>query len=130
MKKTILALILLSVLCHYGVQAQDITQNQTLDNALASMFQYMELDRVPTGFLLDRAVEAIDIKKFNGALTNDNYVDLMSFRNTLITLNSAIVNSHASTFDGNPLISFLMIHIRNGTTTLQTIGYPFIPDDN
>ena len=101
MKKTILALILLSVFCHFGVQAQDITQNQNLDNALASMFQSLELDRVQTGFLLDRAIEAIYIRNFDGTLTSDNYVDQAAFRNTLITLNLARVNSNATSIDGS-----------------------------
>lgn len=94
-------------MCFSKAWAQDITQNQALDNALASMFQPLDLDSVKTGFLLDRAVEAVDIRKYNGTLANDNYVDLMSFRNTLITLNSAIVNSTATSFDGNAITNSL-----------------------
>ena len=107
MKQKVILFILICLLCFSKAWAQDITQNQTLDNALASMFQPLDLDSVKTGFLLDRAVEAIDIRKFNGTLTNDNYVDLMSFRNTLITLNSAIVNSTATSFDGNAITNSL-----------------------
>ena len=107
MKQKVILFILLCLLCFSKAWAQDITQNQTLDNALASMFQFLDLDSVKTGFLLDRAVEAVDIRKFNGTLTNDNYVDLMSFRNTLITLNSAIVNSAATSFDGNAITNSL-----------------------
>ena len=61
MKRIALPFTFLSFLCFSEALAQDITQNQTLDNAIASMFQYLELDSVSTGFLLDRAVEAVDI---------------------------------------------------------------------
>lgn len=122
MKRIALPFTFLSFLCFSEAWAQDITQNQTLDNAIASMFQYLELDSVSTGFLLDRAVEAVDISRFNGTLTNDNYVDLMSFRNTLITLNSAVVNSVASEIDGNYITNSL---VEPGVVNLGAAAYKY-----
>ena len=53
---------LLSVICaciSIYATAQDITHNTIIDEQLSSIFQNMELQRVPTGYLLDRAVEAV-----------------------------------------------------------------------
>ena len=89
---------LLSVICaciSIYATAQDITHNPSLDGQLSSMFQNMELQRVPTGYLLDRAVEAVDIRRFDGTNTNDNYSDPTVFQAFLQTMNSAVVNNSA-----------------------------------
>ena len=43
---------------------------------------------------------------------------------------NALADAQADYLAGNTFVTFLVIHIRNGTTTLQTIDYPFIPDDH
>ena len=41
--------------------AQDLTQNAAVNSYLSSMFANMELSRVPTGYLVDKAVEVADL---------------------------------------------------------------------
>lgn len=43
---------------------------------------------------------------------------------------NALAAARADYLAGDPYVSFLTINIRNGTTTLQAIDYPFIPDDH
>lgn len=43
---------------------------------------------------------------------------------------NALAAARAEYLAGYPFVSFVTIFIRNGTTTLQAIDYPFISDDN
>ena len=75
-----------------------------IGSALESMFENMALSssRVPTGYLLDRAVEFTDISLYNGAsLTADNYSDITIYRNAVFAMNSARVNSAAVAYDAD-----------------------------
>ena len=75
-----------------------------IGSALESMFENMDLSssRVPTGYLLDRAVEFTDISLYNGAsLTSDNYSDITIYRNAVFAMNSARVNSAAAAYDAD-----------------------------
>lgn len=75
-----------------------------IGSALESMFENMDLSssRVPTGYLLDRAVEFTDISLYNGAsLTADNYSDITIYRNAVFAMNSARVNPAAAAYDAD-----------------------------
>ena len=76
-------------------------------NPVSSVFEYLETNRVPTGYLLDAAVELADLHKFNGTLSNDNYSDIALFRNALATINSAKVNSTAASLNADNLTDAL-----------------------
>lgn len=54
------------------------------------MFQTLEKDRVPTGFLLDYAIDLVDIAQYDGTtLTDSNYVSLYTYEDILHSLHSA-----------------------------------------
>ncbi|MBR5904898.1 MAG: hypothetical protein IKZ51_00400 [Bacteroidales bacterium] len=76
-------------------------------NLVSSVFEYLETYRVPTGYLLDAAVELADLHKYNGTLSNDNYSDIALFRNALATINSAKVNSTAASLNADNLTDAL-----------------------
>ena len=90
--------------------AQDITQNSNFSDELDTMFGGLSLGttRVPTGYLLDKAFEVADIRDFDGTvLSTNNYVDVNTFRNILLTINSSKVNSFGSAIDANAIIDGL-----------------------
>ena len=100
----------ISIFCCCGfVYSQNISQNTDLNNAIAAVFEDISLDsdHVHTGFLLDRAIELEDLKNYNGILTDSNYSDPAKFRNCLVTLNSARVNSVANSINGDALTNSL-----------------------
>lgn len=72
--------------------AQDIAHNVAVESYLANMFSELDLSqsKVPTGYLLDCAFEAANIRDFDGSsLVDSNYVDINIFRNVLLTMNSS-----------------------------------------
>lgn len=68
-----------------------------------SIIEPLAKDSVSTGYLLDAAVDMVNLHRFNGSLTSDNYTDVGVFRNTLFTLNSAKVNTRAASLDADSL---------------------------
>ena len=93
-----------------GLQAlaQDITQNSNVNSYLSTMFEDMELNRVPTGYLLDRAFEVADLSLFNGQTLSDvNLADIGTFRNSLLTINSSVVNSNGQSHNVDSLLNVM-----------------------
>ena len=90
------------LLCLSSAYAQNASPNQ-----ISSVFEHLETDRVPTGYLLDSAIELADLNKYNGTLSNDNYTDIAVFRNVLATINSAKVNQTAASLDADVLTDAL-----------------------
>lgn len=96
------------ILCRTLAYSQDITQNQNVENTLESIFSELQVDSVKTGYLLDRAFEVSNVRSFNGtALTDSNYVDVNTFRNIILTMNSASVNNTGTTFNANEITDAL-----------------------
>ena len=88
--------------------SQDITQNSNVNNYLSTMFEDMELNRVPTGYLLDRAFEVADLSLFNGQTLSDaNLADIGIFRNSLLTINSSVVNSNGQSHNVDSLLNVM-----------------------
>ena len=72
-----------------------------------SIIEPLAKDSVSTGYLLDAAVDMVNLHRFNGSLTSDNYTDVGVFRNALFTLNSAKVNTRAASLDADSLTDAL-----------------------
>ena len=77
---------------------------------LDTMFSRMELNRVPTHLLLDKAIEYTNIRKYNGervcdsTLVNKNtFIDIIKTINNCSTSNSPLINEDnlLSTFEDN-----------------------------
>lgn len=102
---TILFPIVLSIMGVSDLSAQDITHNDNIENYLSSMFQYLDMSKVSTGYLKDRAIETIDFFAFNGLSPNSSDADLEDLYNSLLTANSAKVNNVASEYNVNSVMS-------------------------
>lgn len=61
---------------------------------LDHMFQPLEKDRILTGFLLDYAIDLVDLTEYDGTiLTDSNYVSLSTYEDILHSLHSACVQT-------------------------------------
>ena len=68
------------------------TNNKEIRNYLDRMFEKTQLTRVPTGFLLDYAVDLVNFDNYNGrVITDSNSVSISTFENALVSLQSADV---------------------------------------
>ena len=68
------------------------TNNTEIRDYLDRMFEKTQLKRVPTGFLLDYAVDLVDFDNYNGRIiTDSNCVSISTFENALVSLQSADV---------------------------------------
>lgn len=88
---SITVLVTITIACH----------SQGSGLGFSSMFDQIDSTRVPTGYLLDKAVEYIDLHSYDGVLRSSNYTDVSVFRNILLTINSSKVNSSAVLYDAN-----------------------------
>lgn len=72
--------------------------NTEIRDYLDRMFEKTQLTRVPTGFLLDYAVDLVDFDKYNGrVITDSNSVSISTFENALVSLQSADVTKRQLT---------------------------------
>lgn len=100
--------LIISLLAETTVFSQNITYNSAIEEQLYSVFEELELDRVPTGYLLDRAMELVDFSLYNGqSLNTDNIADFETFINGFRTMNSARVNNNGQLYNvGNIINAF------------------------
>lgn len=95
--KTINHLILcLITLCLFLIksQAQTITSNEVVRSSLDEMFEDLDKSKVPTGYLLDYAMDLVEFDRYNGMeLTDSNYVTIPIFEEILLSVRSASVGS-------------------------------------
>ena len=74
------------------------TNNKEIRNYLDRMFEKTQLTRVPTGFLLDYAVDLVNFDNYNGrVITDSNSVSISTFENALVSLQSADVTKRQLT---------------------------------
>lgn len=74
-------------------QGQELEDNTSARSIIESYFTLLELQRVPTGLLLDYATELVSLNHFNGTLTDTNYVNSSSLEYILRTIRSSSVLS-------------------------------------
>lgn len=88
-------IILLScICCTISTYAQSITDNEIVRSELDEMFENLDKSKIPTGLLLDYAMNIVDFDLFDGSeLNEDNTVTLLTFENMLHSINSAAVNT-------------------------------------
>ncbi len=80
---------------------------QGSSNSFDAIFEHLESTRVPSGYLLDKAVEYADIRLYDGTLDADNYSDITVLRNVLATINSSRINSYGASFSADSLVNSL-----------------------
>ena len=95
--KTIKHIIISIILMHLWTDicyTQTITHNEIVRSALDEMFEDLDKSKVPTGFLLDYAVDLVEFERYNGMELNDsNYVTTPVFEEILLSLKSASVST-------------------------------------
>lgn len=98
--KRIVAIILLSVaiICAH---AQNFDTIDGMREALDHMFAQIDKSFVPTGLLIDNAIEYEDLSKYSPekGITEENVVDILKYGSILETIKSASLSS-------NPLLAF------------------------
>lgn len=98
MKKAITILVILLNLSN-TLYAQSYQSHIDLKIELDTMFSKMELNRVPTRLLLDRAIEYTNIRKYNGkdlsdstVVNKDNFIDIIRTINSCSVSNTHLIN--------------------------------------
>lgn len=72
--------------------AQSVTESSIVRNSLNEMFEGLDKSKIPSGYLLDYAVNTVEFNRYDGReLTDSNYVDLSIFEEILESLKSASV---------------------------------------
>ena len=80
--------ILLMPSTMYAQSQEDLYQD--VRDELDDMFRNLDKSRVPTGYLLDYAVDLVDMFLYSGdELTDENYVDISIYKDVLSTVRSA-----------------------------------------
>ena len=92
LKNAIVYCIVISA--HINIGAQTVADNPIVRTALDEMFEDLDKEKVPTGYLLDYAMDIVDMNRFAGnELAEDNYVSASLFADILATVKSASVQT-------------------------------------
>ena len=117
-----ITLALISTLIAGSVHAQEsIEDNTIVRSSLDKMFQHLDKAKVPTGLLLDYAMDLVDFDKYSGKyLSDSNYVSISDFQDMLRSIRSASVakspplkdvSSITANFEKNVITSKITIGI-------------------
>ena len=100
-----IALLLGLLLClSVHLSAQTDVSIQQLAGSVKEPYSELDSSRVATGYLMDRALDLVDVCRFDGtALCDSNYVDASTFRDLLTTMNYAKVNASATVLDSDAI---------------------------
>jgi hypothetical protein len=72
-----------------------IPSNAQIDSlrlALDNVFMHVDKSQVPTGFLEEYGAQFVNLKTYNGALTDSNYVNAMSWHYIYASVYSAKIH--------------------------------------
>ena len=95
MKRLQTFLLIFIAICHCGIASgqTSIEENEIVRSSLDEMFDNLDKTKIPTGILLDYAVDLVDFSKFDGiSLTDSNYVHCQTFEDILRSVRSAAIN--------------------------------------
>ena len=99
-----MTVLAISIFAYPMAKAQtSIEENPVVRDALDSMFENLDKTKVPTGLLLDYAVDMVDLSYYDGTeLTDENYVDNILLDDILRSIRSAAVLTLPPTRGGIP----------------------------
>lgn len=99
-----MTVLAISIFAYPMAKAQtSIEENPVVRDALDSMFENLDKTKVPTGLLLDYAVDMVDLSYYDGTeLTDENYVDNILLDDILRSIKSAAVQTLPPTRGGIP----------------------------
>lgn len=125
-----IALSILSILTYCSISAQMSTNvNGNVRSQLDNMFEDLDKNRIPTGFLLDYAIDLLDIEPYNGLeLTDQNYVSRPIFDDIVKSIQSAAVRTHSITTNYEQILNEFGPIISNDLVNLKytLIKYNYI----
>ncbi|MBX7206450.1 MAG: T9SS type A sorting domain-containing protein [Bacteroidia bacterium] len=99
MKKNILLMLLACLGMLHATRAQTIEVEDSdyvglpYEKMVDSMLHYLNLDLVPTGLLLEKAYPTAQPGRFNGSLSDTNFVDHFTWRRLYGTLRRSFIDS-------------------------------------
>lgn len=129
--KCIIISIILLCLWTDVYYAQTITHNEIVRSALDEMFEDLDKSKIPTGFLLDYAVDLVEFERYNGMELNDsNYVTTPVFEEILLSLKSASVATQPYD-DVSQIMTDFMTSATGNNINVAYVGYKynFIKED-
>ncbi len=99
------SVILLFLGTSFASGQNSLTDNSDVRKSLDNMFRNLDKTRIPTGLLLDYAVDIVDFEKFDGKeLTDSNIVSLSLLQDILNCVNSASVTGTQPAGDVSKLL--------------------------
>lgn len=126
--KTIKHIIISIILMHLWTDicyTQTITHNEIVRSALDEMFEDLDKSKVPTGFLLDYAVDLVEFERYNGMELNDsNYVTTPVFEEILLSLKSASVSTQPYD-DVSYIMTDFTTSATNNNINVAYVGYKY-----
>ena len=122
-KYTLINVILLCV--NIVLCAQSITSNEVVRDKLNAMFDDLDKTKIPTGYLLDYAMDLVEFDRYNGmALTDSNFVTLQIFEELLLSINSASVGVQ-SYEDVSEIMKDFTANKTSGNINIAYLGYKY-----
>lgn len=86
--------VIMSPFVHLSAQESSLEYNPVVREELDAMFENLDKSKVPTGLLLDYAMDLIDLDRYDGReLTDSNYVDRTILEDLLRSVRSSSVQS-------------------------------------
>ena len=111
--------------------AQTIIDNEIVRNSLDNMFDDLDKSKVPTGYLLDYAMDLVEFDRYNGMeLTDSNFVTIPILQEILLSIKSASVGPSPYN-DVNQIIHDFEHSTANNTINIAYVlyKYNFIKED-
>lgn len=116
---------LLILLDTWSLFSQTIINNQIVRNTLDEMFEDLDKTKVPTGYLLDYAMDLVEFERFNGSeFTDSNYVTPQIFEEMLYSINSASVSTKPFN-DISQIMTDFVNNVQSQNINIGYIGYKY-----
>lgn len=106
-------------------QAQTVTSNEIVRSSLDEMFEDLDKSKVPTGYLLDYAMDLVEFDRYNGMeLTDSNYVTTPIFEEILLSVKSASVGSSPYN-DVDQIMTDFTTSTTSNNINIAYVGYKY-----
>lgn len=116
--------------CVYILNAQNIApEYSVVREDLDNMFENIDKTKIPTGFLLDYAVDLVEFPDYDGTeLSESNFVDISTYRDILLSIYSSAVNEKPF---GNVdmMLKAFQFHNSNIEISMAAFSYNYIKEN-